>query len=85
MAESDPDLIPFIFGILFFGVPNNGMDIDSFKPLVKDQPNRFFLESLNSMNSEILRVQKRKFVDILSQTDLEIFYFYETSQITYSG
>ncbi len=66
-------------GVLFFGVPNDGMDIESLIPMVGDQPNRFLLESLNAINSQILRLQRRSFAKVLSQTALEIFCFFETS------
>jgi protein SERAC1 len=72
------DLINLISGLLFFGVPNDGLDIESLVPMVKDQPNRFLLESLDSKNSQMLSIQKRNFAEILDRTDLEMFCFYET-------
>jgi hypothetical protein len=77
-SKSKSDLIDLIFGVLFFGVPNDGMDIESLVPMVNDQPNRLLLESLNPMNSQILRLQKRNFSSILSRPNLEVFCFYET-------
>jgi hypothetical protein len=77
-SESGPDLINLIFGLLFFGVPNDGLDIESFVPMVKDQPNRFLLESLSVKNSQVLNILRRNFSKILERTDLEIFCFYET-------
>jgi hypothetical protein len=77
-SDSDSDLIGLIFGTLFFGVPNDGMDIESLIPMVNDQPNRFLLESLNSINPQILTLQKRNFSRVLKRSDLEMFCFYET-------
>jgi len=80
MAESQSELdqVKRIVGALFFGVPNDGMDIASLIPMVNDQPNRFLLESLNAINSEVLRLQGRSFAKFLEQTALNIFCFYET-------
>lgn len=80
MAESasKSDLINRVAGCLFFGVPNDGIDTESLIPIVNDQPNRFLLESLNSMNPQISRIQKRNFSGVLSRAEFEIFCFYET-------
>jgi len=80
MAESDSelDLVCRIFGGLFFGVPNDGMDIESLIPMVSDQPNRLLLESLNAMNSQVLGLQRTNFAKFLGKTAFELFCFYET-------
>lgn len=44
-SPSDSDLLQNVLGVLFFGVPHNGMDIVSLKAVVGDQPNRLLLES----------------------------------------
>jgi hypothetical protein len=77
-SDSDSDLISLIFGTLFFGVPNDGMDIESLIPMVNNQPNQFLLESLNSINPQILTLQKRNFSRVLERSDFEMFCFYET-------
>ena len=77
-ANSELDQIKRIFGALFFGVPNNGMDIGSLIPMVNDQPNRLLLESLSTINSQVLRLQERSFATFLDRTALDIFCFYET-------
>ena len=77
-SDSDSDLIGLVFGSLFFGVPNDGMDIESLIPIANDQPNRFLLESLNSINPQILTLQKRNFSRVLERSDFEMFCFYET-------
>ena len=65
------------YGALFFGVPNQGMDISSLVPMVGDQPNRYFLESLGK-ESEILPEQRTKFPKAFDFKDSEIISFFET-------
>jgi hypothetical protein len=65
------------YGVLFFGVPNQGMDISSLIPMVKDQPNRHFLESLGR-ESDLLRKQSRAFPKAFPFKDSKICSFYET-------
>jgi len=80
IAESDSgsSLTGLISGILFFGVPNDGIDMASLIPMVNDQPNRFLLESLNAMNSQILDRQKRDFSTVVTRASFDIFCFFET-------
>lgn len=66
-------------GMLFFGVPNQGMDIKSLIPMVGNQANREFLESLKS-NSTVLRVQAQKFLNTLESLQCSIMNFYETEE-----
>jgi len=82
IAASDAglDLMAPLLGMLFFGVPNDGMDIGSLIPIVGDQPNRFLLESLNAMNSQILGLQRQAFSKLSSGSDFEMFCFFETEQ-----
>ena len=77
-SDSGSGALDFVSGILFFGVPNDGMNIESLIPMVNDQPNRFLLESLNAMNSQILALQRRNFSKILGRTDFDMFCFFET-------
>jgi hypothetical protein len=80
ITESDSELALFdlITGILFFGVPNDGMDIESLIPMVNNQPNRLLVDSLDAINPQILRLQRRNFSKVLERNSLEIFCFYET-------
>jgi hypothetical protein len=80
IAESDYEsgLLDSIAGVLFFGVPNDGMDIESLIPIIKNQPNRFLVETLNQVNSQVLRIQRRNFLKVFEQLHLDIFCFYET-------
>lgn len=79
--ESDhPDLLDSILGVLLFGTPNDGLDIESLIPIVNDQPNRSLLESLSPINSQVLRQQRHNFSVVLKRTNFELFCFYETEQ-----
>ncbi|KAJ4419054.1 hypothetical protein N0V82_005177 [Gnomoniopsis sp. IMI 355080] len=79
ISESDVSgLLNRLLAVLFFGAPHDGMDIGSLIPMVKDQPNRFLLESLNVTHSQILFLQKRQFGKVLERTQCQCFCFYET-------
>lgn len=65
-------------GLLFFGVPNNGFNTEYLVPMVNNQPNRPFLDSLGP-NSDALADQKEKFSNLFQQLDLKLFCFYETN------
>jgi hypothetical protein len=49
--EDDLKLISAVYGIIFFRVPHNGIDISSLIPIVKNGPNRFLIESISHINS----------------------------------
>lgn len=77
--RSDPVNLPHVIrGILLFGTPNDGLDIESLIPMVNDQPNRSLLESLSPMNSQVLKRQRREFSMLLQRTKFQLFCFYET-------
>src|SRR5450432_4046488 len=64
-----------IRGALFFGVPSQGMDVESLIQIVRNQPNEELLRSLGP-HSKVLRDQSRAFKDAFRQS-LPIAYFYE--------
>ncbi|PON27255.1 hypothetical protein TGAM01_v203636 [Trichoderma gamsii] len=77
--EVDQKLGCAVYGLSFFGVPHDGMDIRSLIPMAGDGPNRFLLESIGSNNSQILSIQHREFSKALGgQGQSEIVSFYET-------
>ncbi|PCD20340.1 hypothetical protein AU210_016207 [Fusarium oxysporum f. sp. radicis-cucumerinum] len=79
--EDDQKLIKAVYGIVFFGVPHDGMDISSLIPMVEDGPNRFLVESIGHVNSQILSIQQREFYTALGREgDSEIICFYETEK-----
>ncbi|KAK0720958.1 hypothetical protein B0H67DRAFT_209529 [Lasiosphaeris hirsuta] len=55
------------------------MDISSLIPMVGDGPNRFLIESIGRINSQILSIQQRDFHTALGEEGgSEVFCFYET-------
>jgi hypothetical protein len=78
-SEDYQRLVQAVYGVVFFGVPHEGMGIDSLIPMVGDGPNRFLIESIGRVNSQILNTQQREFHTALgSEGDSEIFCFFET-------
>ena len=71
------DALNFIYGALFFGVPNQGMDITSLIPMVESQFNQTLLHSLNT-TSDLLLKQSRKFPEAFDFPESRIMCFYET-------
>ena len=77
--DDDGRLLRAIYGIAFFGVPHDGMDTQSLIPMIGNQANRFLVESIGHVNSQILSIQQREFHTALgSEGDSEIVCFYET-------
>ncbi|KAL7913986.1 hypothetical protein GGI35DRAFT_475827 [Trichoderma velutinum] len=75
----DQKLIRAVYGVIFFGTPHDGMDISSLIPMVGDGPNRFLIESISRINSQIISIQQRDFHYALGKKgDSEVFCFYET-------
>ncbi|KAK0649643.1 hypothetical protein B0T16DRAFT_428330 [Cercophora newfieldiana] len=78
-SKSDSQLIQAIYGLIFFGVPNSGMDITSLVPMIGDGPSRPLIDAISSINSQILTMQQREFPSALGGVeDSEMFCFYET-------
>ncbi|RDL34402.1 uncharacterized protein BP5553_07530 [Venustampulla echinocandica] len=73
----DHHLDSSIYGALFFGVPNQGMDIKSLIPMVENQVNQNLLHSL-SAESQLLREQQREFPEAFDSRESKIVCFYET-------
>lgn len=70
-------MLDSIYGGMFFGVPNQGIDVESLVAMVKDQPNQALLHSLGK-GSQLLRNQSREFSKAFSYQDSAIFCLYET-------
>lgn len=80
----DEEVLKSITGILLFGVPNQGMEIESLLPMVQNQPNESLIRTLRH-NSERLIEQSQQFLKRFQGEwrgiDLDIvkiFCFYET-------
>ncbi|KAF3065389.1 Ankyrin repeat domain-containing protein 50 [Trichoderma lentiforme] len=68
-----------IRGMLFFGVPNKGMPVSHWIPMVEGQPNRFFIEQLRP-TSDILRAIRNDFCRVFTFRSSKIYSFYETKE-----
>ncbi|KAM3511914.1 hypothetical protein MY11210_004455 [Beauveria gryllotalpidicola] len=66
-----------VTGVLLFGAPNDGMRMESFRPIVKYNSNRLLLDTLNPLNSDILINQKTAFDRLLRRASFELFCFWE--------
>lgn len=77
-ASAKANLIS-ICGILFFGVPSQGMEISSLVPIVGDHSNRALLESLGK-GSVFLQMQKERFEKLFDTERFPVIYFYETKK-----
>ncbi|KAI9163486.1 Protein SERAC1 [Paramyrothecium foliicola] len=79
--KEDQKLLRAVYGIVFFGVPHDSMDIASLIPMIVDGPNRFLVESLSYINSQVLSAQQREFELALGgQGGSEVVCFYETEE-----
>lgn len=72
-------IVESIRGLLFFGVPNQGMAIESLIPMVNNQPNRQLVETLNE-NSDVLRHVTDDFNTSFKSSHVKVVCFYETLQ-----
>jgi hypothetical protein len=79
MDQEDASILNSISGFLFFGVPHQGMAIESLVPLVQDNPNRSLLESLNKNSALLLRLEK-DFSNACNARCPQIVSFYETER-----
>ncbi|EXK24731.1 hypothetical protein FOMG_18558 [Fusarium oxysporum f. sp. melonis 26406] len=68
-----------VSGFAFFGVPHRGLEVKCLVPLVKDNPNRALLESLNK-NSSLLDHLQNGFGKIAKARGLPVVSFYETEK-----
>ncbi|KAK2055584.1 hypothetical protein LY76DRAFT_628220 [Colletotrichum caudatum] len=83
VANSEADYhrkqIQTLYGVVFFGVPHDGMNIESLMSMVGNGRNRELVGSLDHTNSQILSIQQRDFHKSLGpKGQKEVFCFYET-------
>lgn len=70
-----------VSGVVFFGVPHDGMELDGLKQMAGDNLNRFLVESIGRLNSNNLRELRQEFYKLLEEFKrIEIFCFYETKK-----
>jgi hypothetical protein len=78
-SRSDQANFKATYGILSFGTPNCGLNLESLVAMVENQPNRYFLETLRP-NSEVLHALRRDFLRIYNFQDAEILSAYELKE-----
>lgn len=84
LQVDDEALLKSIRAILFFGTPNQGMDITSLIPMVEGEANESFLRSLGTDSADLRRQAQQwsKAFDGAQSgpllNDLEITSYYET-------
>lgn len=78
-GESEGSILKDIRLIIFFGVPNKGMQMSHLIPMVKSQPNRTLVECL-SPSSEYLTDVDRRFSGIALYPDIRLISAYETAE-----
>jgi hypothetical protein len=75
-----PQVMRRVIAILFFGVPHDGMDIESLIPMVQREPNAALLMSIDRIQSEVLQLQKQNFDRVMQASPhIEVYCLYETS------
>ncbi|KAF5702550.1 ankyrin protein 3 [Fusarium globosum] len=84
LSEEEPlgpdfPILNAVSGFAFFGVPHRGLEVKCLVPLVKDNPNRALLESLNK-NSSLLDHLQNDFDKISKPRSLPVVSFYETEK-----
>lgn len=68
-----------IYGLLFFGVPSQGMDTEALAAMVGDKPQRYDLSLLNNQVGHRLRSkQHNEFCEAFDFQDSKIIQFFET-------
>jgi len=79
MKNKDRENFNSIFGLFFFGVPNQGINVDHWLPMVKGQPNEILVRSLG-LDSTILRRLHEEFQAAFDLPDSQIVAIYETER-----
>jgi hypothetical protein len=72
-----PDQSNLIHGLLFFGVPTGGLDMEPIIAMAKGQPNRFLVESLVWASKQTRSILTRWFSDTLERMNIRLVCFYE--------
>ncbi|KAK4080787.1 hypothetical protein Trihar35433_1892 [Trichoderma harzianum] len=79
-SQEDQKLFRAIYGIVFFGVPHNGMDIESLIPMVDDGPNFPLVKSIGTTSPVLDQLQEDFHPALGREGDREIVCFYETAE-----
>lgn len=80
-AEGSPDdrrVFRLCYAVIFFGVPNRGLESSSLNSMVKGQPNEDLVRDLHP-NSSFLSMLHQRFLDKFVLEDSKIICIYETN------
>lgn len=78
-SERDRWIFSSCYGLLFFGVPNNGLSIESLRTMVDGQPNSRLIEDLDPRSTS-LRLLHEAFSDYFRFEDSRIISIFETKE-----
>ncbi|KAH8679043.1 hypothetical protein BGZ60DRAFT_513281 [Tricladium varicosporioides] len=79
-AEGSPDdrgVFRSCYAVMFFGVPNRGLETSSLNSMVKGQPNEDLVRNLHP-DSSFLSMLHQRFLDKFTMEDSKIICIYET-------
>ncbi|KAL1623034.1 hypothetical protein SLS56_008445 [Neofusicoccum ribis] len=76
-STEDKENLASIQGLVFFGVPNRGMEVASFVSMVGDNPNRFLLDVLRT-TSGVMQRQSNEFQSTFTTKSASIYSVFET-------
>lgn len=81
MTSRDDGTAKCVYGFIFFGVPNQGIRITHWLPMVKHQPNEILVQNL-APDSHYLQTLHEKFCRelILFQIPIMMISIYETAK-----
>ncbi|KAL7961863.1 hypothetical protein V8C34DRAFT_272684 [Trichoderma compactum] len=79
-SQEDQKLFRAIYGIVFFGVPHSGMDIESLIPMVDDGPNFPLVKSIGTTSPVLDQLQEEFHPALGRQGEREVICFYETAE-----
>lgn len=72
--------MPYLKGLIFFGVPHRGLDIEDISTILhRDSPRHRLLADI-APQAVALKTQRHKFVKILSREKVRIVSFYERQE-----
>lgn len=79
-ADGSPDdrkVFRSCYAVMFFGVPNRGLETSSLSSMVKGQPNEDLVRNLHP-DSSFLNMLHERFLEKFIQEDSKIICIYET-------
>lgn len=77
--EKDKTILKSVYGILFFGVPNQGMENKSLVAMARGQPNEWLIQTLGT-ESEYLEDLHMDFQNKFTFSTSIVFSFFETEE-----